>query len=73
MSEGDAVALFDGLAAGYNDWYQTPLGALADALEREAVFALAGDVEGRIALDASCGTGRRWAPGLAAFLAVAGN
>jgi len=57
MSEDDAVALFDRLAAEYDDWYQTPLGALADELEQEAVFALAGEVAGRMALDASCGTG----------------
>jgi SAM-dependent methyltransferase len=57
MSEGNAVALFDRLAAEYDAWYQTPLGALADALERQAVFALAGEVAGRVALDASCGTG----------------
>ncbi len=56
MSEGQA-ALFDDLAAGYDDWYRTPLGALADALERDAVFSLAGEVDGHTALDASCGTG----------------
>ena len=57
MSEDDAVALFDRLAADYDGWYQTPLGALADTLEQEAVFALAGETAGRMALDASCGTG----------------
>jgi len=57
VSEGDAVALFDRLAVGYDNWYQTPPGALADALERQAILALAGEVNGRIALDASCGTG----------------
>jgi SAM-dependent methyltransferase len=51
------VALFDRLAAQYDDWYQTPLGALTDALEQEAVSALAGEMDGRMALDASCGTG----------------
>lgn len=57
MSADDAVALFDRLAAEYDGWYQTPLGALADELEQEAVLALAGEVDGRTALDASCGTG----------------
>ncbi len=57
MREDDAVALFDRLAAKYDSWYQTPLGALADALEQQAVFALAGEVDGRAVLDASCGTG----------------
>jgi ubiquinone/menaquinone biosynthesis C-methylase UbiE len=54
---GDTVPLFDHLAAEYDSWYQTPLGALAHALEQEAVFALAGEVRGRTTLDASCGTG----------------
>jgi ubiquinone/menaquinone biosynthesis C-methylase UbiE len=57
MSKGDAVALFDRLAAEYDGWYQTPLGALADALEQQAVFVLVGEVNGRTTLDASCGTG----------------
>jgi len=56
VGEGDTT-LFDDLATSYDDWYRTPLGALADDLEREAVLALAGEVDGRIALDASCGTG----------------
>ena len=56
MSGGN-VARFDDLAAGYDDWYGTPLGALVDALERSAIFALTGEVEGQNALDASCGTG----------------
>lgn len=54
---GDAVGLFDQLAAEYDNWYQTPLGALAHALEQEAIFALAGEAGGRTTLDASCGTG----------------
>lgn len=55
MGERDRT-LFDDLAAGYDAWYQTPLGAAADALEREAVLALAGEVDGQSVLDASCGT-----------------
>jgi hypothetical protein len=57
MNEDDAVALFDRLVAEYDGWYQTPLGALADALEQAAVFALAGEVAGRMAeniLDVGC-------------------
>lgn len=57
MRQNEAVSLFDRLAAEYDGWYQTPLGALADALEQQAVFALAGEVKGRTALDASCSTG----------------
>lgn len=53
----DVITMFDQLAAEYDSWYQTSLGSLADALEREAVLGLAGAVNGRIALDASCGTG----------------
>jgi ubiquinone/menaquinone biosynthesis C-methylase UbiE len=51
------VALFDRLAPRYDGWYQTPLGALTDVLEREEVLDLAGEVDSRLALDASCGTG----------------
>ena len=56
MASG-VITMFDQLAAEYDSWYQTSLGSLADALEREAVLGLAGAVNGRIALDASCGTG----------------
>ena len=56
MNERDGDP-FDRLAATYDDWYRTPLGALVDELEREAVFALAGEVDGCTAVDASCGTG----------------
>ena len=52
MSEDDAVALFDRLAAEYDGWYQIPLGALADALEQEVVFALVEEMAGRMALSA---------------------
>lgn len=57
MGKDGAGVLFDRLAADYDEWYQTPLGALADALEQTAVFALAEEVNGRMTLDASCGTG----------------
>ncbi len=52
MSEDDAAALFDRLPAGYDGWYQTPLGVLADALEQEVVFALVEEMAGRMALSA---------------------
>ncbi len=51
------AAQFDRMADGYDSWYQTPLGARSDALEREAVFSLAEAVPGEYALDVSCGTG----------------
>lgn len=55
---GDEVAgMFDALAAEYDGWYQTPLGALVHSLEEEAIFSLAGPVGGQAVLDASCGTG----------------
>ena len=57
MKQDKIVSPFDHLASRYDAWYQTPLGALADALELKAVFALAGEVAGRRVLDASCGTG----------------
>lgn len=62
----EPVSLFDDLAAEYDSWYQTPLGTLAHTLEQEAVFSLAGEVNGRTTLDASCGTGH-YALALARF------
>ena len=42
MSKGDEVALFDRLAAEYDGWYQTRLGALDDAPGQKVVCALVG-------------------------------
>jgi ubiquinone/menaquinone biosynthesis C-methylase UbiE len=51
------AAAFDRLAADYDSWYQTPLGARSSALEMEAVLSLAEPKPGEVALDVSCGTG----------------
>ena len=51
------AAQFDRMAEGYDSWYQTPLGARSDALEKDAVFYLAEAGPGEYALDVSCGTG----------------
>lgn len=48
---------FDSLAREYDLWYLMPLGALVDALEKDAVFSLAEVRGGEAALDAGCGTG----------------
>jgi len=48
---------FKDLAASYDAWYQTPLGAVAHALERNAVLALADAKPGERAVDIGCGTG----------------
>jgi ubiquinone/menaquinone biosynthesis C-methylase UbiE len=48
---------FKDLAARYDAWYQTPLGTLAHALERDAILALAGVKPGEWAVDIGCGTG----------------
>ena len=48
---------FDKQVAAYERWYTTPLGQLADRVEKEAVFALLPDLTGHRVLDAGCGTG----------------
>jgi ubiquinone/menaquinone biosynthesis C-methylase UbiE len=48
---------FDDQAAAYDRWYATPLGQLADRVEKEAIFALLPEVESRRVLDVGCGTG----------------
>lgn len=48
---------FDEQVAAYERWYTTPLGQLADQVEKQAVFALLPDLAGRRVLDAGCGTG----------------
>ncbi|MBW2133832.1 MAG: class I SAM-dependent methyltransferase [Deltaproteobacteria bacterium] len=48
---------FDKQVAAYERWYTTPLGQLADQVEKQAVFALLPDLTGRRVLDAGCGTG----------------
>ena len=45
------------LAARYDAWYQTPLGAFAHALEQEAILGLADVTSGERAVDIGCGTG----------------
>lgn len=48
---------FDDQAAAYDRWYATPLGQLADRVEKAAVFALLPGIEGRRVLEVGCGTG----------------
>ena len=48
---------FEEPAARYDDWYRTPLGAVAHALESEAIFDLAEVKPGERAVDIGCGTG----------------
>ncbi|MBI3607164.1 MAG: methyltransferase domain-containing protein [Nitrospirae bacterium] len=48
---------FTDLAASYDAWYQTPLGAFAHALEQEAIFGLADVTSGERVVDIGCGTG----------------
>lgn len=48
---------FRDLAARYDTWYGTPLGAFAHTLEQEAIFGLADVKPGERAVDVGCGTG----------------
>jgi ubiquinone/menaquinone biosynthesis C-methylase UbiE len=50
-------APFDDQAAAYDRWYTTPLGRLIDEVEKEAIFALMPQVQGRRVLEVGCGTG----------------
>ncbi|MEJ2070006.1 MAG: methyltransferase domain-containing protein, partial [Syntrophobacterales bacterium] len=48
---------FDDQVAAYERWYTTPLGQLVDRVEKEAVFALVSELQGRLVLEVGCGTG----------------
>ncbi|MDI6859953.1 MAG: class I SAM-dependent methyltransferase [Methanocellales archaeon] len=48
---------FDGIASEYDAWYQTPLGAYANRLEKKLIFELAEQKSGETVLDIGCGTG----------------
>lgn len=52
----------------YARWRESALGALTESLEKEAVFALAGNLTGLRVLDVGCGDGAYaiWAAGLGA-------
>lgn len=57
MRQDRGAGCFDSIAPTCDAWYQTPLGRLADRLEKEAVFSLLENRAGDLALDISCGTG----------------
>jgi len=48
---------FDDQVAAYEHWYATPLGQLVDRVEKEAVWELLPELEGRWVLEVGCGTG----------------
>jgi ubiquinone/menaquinone biosynthesis C-methylase UbiE len=48
---------FDDQAATYDRWFATPLGRLVDEVEKQAIFSLAPEVQGRRILEIGCGTG----------------
>jgi ubiquinone/menaquinone biosynthesis C-methylase UbiE len=50
-------APFDDQAEAYDRWYATPLGQMADRVEKEAVFSLLPELQGRRVLEVGCGTG----------------
>ncbi len=49
---------FDEAAASYDRWFDSPLGAFADRVERQAIFELLAPQTGELILDVGCGTGR---------------
>jgi ubiquinone/menaquinone biosynthesis C-methylase UbiE len=49
---------FDGAAAAYDEWYESPLGAFAERVERQAVFELLAPQAGELILEVGSGTGR---------------
>lgn len=51
------LAVFDGKAAEYDEWYRTPVGRRVDAVEKAAVWRAARPLTGEVALDVGCGTG----------------
>ncbi|MCL4369708.1 MAG: methyltransferase domain-containing protein [Chloroflexi bacterium] len=51
------MSLFDGLASRYDAWFETPLGRAVDAVEQQALFAVASVDSGDLILDVGCGTG----------------
>jgi len=51
------MSLFDRIANRYDNWYETPRGKFADAVQKELVLGLAGAFPGDAVLDIGCGTG----------------
>jgi ubiquinone/menaquinone biosynthesis C-methylase UbiE len=49
---------FEEAAAAYDRWFESPLGAFADRVERRALFELLAPEPGELILDVGCGTGR---------------
>ncbi|MCL2383718.1 MAG: class I SAM-dependent methyltransferase [Oscillospiraceae bacterium] len=49
--------VFDNYSEGYDDWYQTALGAFVDKVETDAAFSLLNPSKGQKVLDIGCGTG----------------
>lgn len=49
---------FDAHAAGYDDWWGTPLGRYVDGTEKAVIGAVAQPLPGERGLDLGCGTGQ---------------
>lgn len=57
-TQRERVQAFDGIAAGYDAGYETPLGAFIYAQERRAVASLSSPAGGQYVLEVGVGTGR---------------
>jgi ubiquinone/menaquinone biosynthesis C-methylase UbiE len=57
QNNGDKMAVFDGEASGYDNWFNTKLGRLVEKVETDLVLSFWEGENGLKVLDFGCGTG----------------